>query len=607
MAIKFNCPHCQKPYSLKDSDAGKRAKCSGCQKVILVPAPVSLPADVEDLVAAALADEQKPAEPPKEIKQMEFACPQCDEKVQVSVEFAGKQAPCPSCKRIIRVPQLIKEEPKDWRKAEQKGPSGVRRDEQPAPEGAWGSATSAGKVSRAALIEANVIVEEREKWTVKQWIVRVGGGVTVLVFVGLGIFWMMQRSTQNQQKQLLASALQLVSSDKASANPLAAAEVHRGAGEYHLRTNTREGLTEAVKQFAESRQLLAAAPASRERDGLLLDLALIQIELGGAKPEVDKGTRLTWDKTVSEIGATLQNLPLQEPQPFVANLPMPGARVAALREVCRQLASNGEAQTAGALAMRSLDQGDPVRPEGLAQVGLDMIQADRPTAEQIAQRLEIGETVAPSQLALYRALNQEEKLTAVQPLIPEGDVAAAFGQALALAYQGKIDEARTRIRGAASPQLHLLALVALAVANPQPESAAEDVKEAADVIERDLKGKGIPPWLLHQLVQVGVRANLSDRLKQLAAALPDASLRGPIQFKLLRARLKATKDKADDGWAEEGVGKQNSVAYGLAREAIARHNARQDSGVAKAVTGWEESVQPFGMIGAVLGMQDAGQ
>ena len=104
MTMKFSCPHCQKTLKVKDELAGKKAKCPGCQKVIVIPKPkavaappVALPADVEAFAAAALADQPKPEAAAEEQAPatVEFQCDYCDEKVQVSAELAGKQAPCP--------------------------------------------------------------------------------------------------------------------------------------------------------------------------------------------------------------------------------------------------------------------------------------------------------------------------------------------------------------------------------------------------------------------------------------------------------------------------------------------------------------------------------
>ena len=74
----------------------------------------------------------------------------------------------------------------------------------------------------------------------------------------------------------------------------------------------------------------------------------------------------------------------------------------------------------------------------------------------------------------------------------------------------------------------------------------------------------------------------------------------------MRARLAATGGKADDAWAEDGLDKATAW-YGLAREAVARHNAKHDSGVLKDVSTWDEALQPFGYIGTALGLQDASQ
>ena len=63
--ISFKCPHCQKPYKLKDDMAGKRATCAACRKSILIPPPnpprskpsATHAAEAEALAAAALADD----------------------------------------------------------------------------------------------------------------------------------------------------------------------------------------------------------------------------------------------------------------------------------------------------------------------------------------------------------------------------------------------------------------------------------------------------------------------------------------------------------------------------------------------------------------------
>src|SRR5262245_43526259 len=111
MAIKFNCPHCKKVLVVKDDSlAGKKAACNGCKKIVVIPkgsngAITPAPAeDVEALAAAALAEPKPDPVAAQEAATFEFECPQCGESVKMGREFAGKNAPCPECRRIIKVP-----------------------------------------------------------------------------------------------------------------------------------------------------------------------------------------------------------------------------------------------------------------------------------------------------------------------------------------------------------------------------------------------------------------------------------------------------------------------------------------------------------------------
>src|SRR5437879_5433237 len=107
MAIRFKCPHCHKPLSVKDHLAGKKAACPVCKKSMTIPSPLSVPADVEAFAAEALAE--KPAEAaaaPASTQTIEFTCPFCDEELKLSADLAGKKTPCPSCTRVITVPLL---------------------------------------------------------------------------------------------------------------------------------------------------------------------------------------------------------------------------------------------------------------------------------------------------------------------------------------------------------------------------------------------------------------------------------------------------------------------------------------------------------------------
>src|SRR6516225_10233245 len=152
MPIKFACPHCKRGLSVKDHLAGKRAACPACKKALTIPkgsstthaplrdrpapaAPAAPQEDAEKAAAEAFGDE--PAAAAKEAKTVDFNCPFCDAELKLDVELAGKRTSCPECRRIIKVPELAKKDPKNWRKVEPKGPIGAKKPEEEVPEGAW--------------------------------------------------------------------------------------------------------------------------------------------------------------------------------------------------------------------------------------------------------------------------------------------------------------------------------------------------------------------------------------------------------------------------------------------------------------------------------------
>ena len=117
-----------------------------------------------------------------------------------------------------------------------------------------------------------------------------------------------------------------------------------------------------------------------------------------------------------------------------------------------------------------------------------------------------------------------------------------------------------------------------------------------------MKGKGAPAWLLLRLAQLGAQAGLVDRAIRTTEFITDPGLRGQAELAVLRARLTGNKDKADDGLTAAVTDK--TAARALAWMAVARHNARQNGSVAKAVEGWEEPYKTMGLAGLALGLQD---
>jgi len=206
MAINFNCPHCKKALKVKDESlAGKKAACTGCKKIIVIPKPASAVAAAEDLEALALAALAEPKEAKVEVAQtFDFECPQCGESIKMSREFAGKNAPCPECRRIIRVPMPKTKDPAEWRQTNDNLPSAARRDTEPAPEGAWEPSRAKG-VSAQALAEAGVLPKKRRPQRTRRQKIRLGVyfGVPLLLLGGIAVFVLMYLS-QNKQDEMVA-------------------------------------------------------------------------------------------------------------------------------------------------------------------------------------------------------------------------------------------------------------------------------------------------------------------------------------------------------------------------------------------------------------------
>ena len=216
MPIRVKCGNCKKTLSVKDHLAGKKIKCPVCQTVVVVPlaAPESTVAPASKLVpvtknpgsatksagtvkppadkaksngtsAAASKSNGTPAPieaPPENVeaealaafsdapppppvddsapKTIGFKCSWCDEDVELPIEMAGKQAPCPNpeCKRIIKVPLPKAPEKKDWRKMDRQGPALARINQPEQLENAWGT-EEATRARQDSLAQAGAIAK----------------------------------------------------------------------------------------------------------------------------------------------------------------------------------------------------------------------------------------------------------------------------------------------------------------------------------------------------------------------------------------------------------------------------------------------------------------
>jgi ssDNA-binding Zn-finger/Zn-ribbon topoisomerase 1 len=607
MAIKFICPHCQKPLSVKDDAlAGKKVGCPKCRKVVVIPQPAAAAApaeDVEALAAAALGEARAEASPAAPAQTIDFECPQCGEPIKMSRDLGGKNAPCPECKRIIKVPMPKTKEGADWRKKDDNLPSAARRDTEPAPEGAWESSRAKG-VSAQALIEAGLVPKKkRPGLTRRQKIYRgITIGTAVVVAGAVGLFaW--KALVQTNQAKLVETALK-AADDQPNTTKEPAAAANRAAGEYYLRTGSRESADQAQKHFGKARDLLnpPKSTAGPEADLLLADLAVSQADLGGGDEDVKYGRRLKWAKAFDEIRATL------------GHVSSATGRLHALRLVSRRLIARGRAadaiQLAGQAAPNKADD-DPEAayesPEALAVVGIELFRAGqkddaRKLGARAAQPYAVpGDNPArpplsPSAVALALALGQPEPKPGKAK---EDDELYAAGRAAGLALKGEPAAARDVPKGPAEARFRVLVLLAEATGE------AADVDAAAALLDGEVKAAepGVP-WLVYRLAVVAAKAGQADRVVKLAEHVADPGLKARAQLEAVRARLDGTKDQAGDS-ALQGIDK-GPLLQALAHEWLARHNGKLDyGGTIKAVEGWEEAVRPFGVLGAVLGEQDA--
>src|SRR5262249_28339400 len=136
---------------------------------------------------------------------------------------------------------------------------------------------------------------------------------------------------------------------------------------------------QAGDTFQHARQALTLARSS-ERDLMLIDLALAQVDLGGDKEEADKKMALDWTKTLEGIRQTLELVTAPE------------ARWDGARAVARKLIAKGQAKGAQTLAGKLAQVKSPADSDDVntaaelqAVVALELLRADhKPEAQVLA-------------------------------------------------------------------------------------------------------------------------------------------------------------------------------------------------------------------------------
>ncbi len=613
MAIKITCPHCKRGMLVPEQMAGKKGRCKACKQILTVPeltaiaplqadvpspeppSPSHPAADVETEAAALFADEPKPVEKPVDTRTVDLNCPYCDEAIHFPADLAGKRAPCPECRQIIKVPELVKKDPKDWRKVEARGPTGARLPDEPALEGAWGSARAAA-VGKQTLVQAGVISEKvppRTMWQKLRWPVL---GVVLLVFLG-GTGWMGSRWwSQRALGRLLDEASAYSAS--ADAKPVERAALELQTAQYCLNPKTERPAKNANEHFGKAFAALRSETKSKERDALLIDLATAEVDLGGNKEEADRERAVPWDKTQPAIEAVLREIGDGE------------ARLLALRAVTSGLLARGQTERILPMVHRVYAANDADKAAALAVAAFAFLKAnENAKAERIAaDALALYDNKSPPPLraeviALAETL-QIKKLPKVEKT-DEDKANAHIGKVEGLARRGEWDAARKLASGDAFGEAARFraqfGLAAAAVDAQNPDRV--DLETAMKTAEAGAAAKPELSWQTYRLILLALRTAMPDeRIEALADKIGDTALRGRARLAIFRARLEKAKQPVEDTAADTIDDK--SLAHLLAALDLARHNTRYGANYAAVIQTWPLPRKAFGALGTARGLQD---
>jgi hypothetical protein len=617
MPIAFKCPNCQKGYKVKDELAGRSVVCTACKARIRVPAPIASGAvpshEAESLAVEALADEPIVDAAPADFIEME--CPQCMEQVKFEARFGGKQAPCPSCRRIIRVPMAETGKPKNWRETAAR-PSLAKQEEDPALEGHWGSVTQGSIVSRDALEEAAVIVRRRAPMPVRTKVYFAITGVLIAGLAVWGVLKFKNRRADIVREDYVKKGLDLLKGAGDTVSPLAAAAARRGAAEYYL--NLREpSASDAKQQLEAARSLIIDAPPGQdggiERLLLLTEVALTQADLTGGPAEVKANARLPWEKVTTELRKSLE--PLQRWDPSLHD------GIVLLQErLSRRLGSHGGPnQPMFAILPSQLYNSPQNDAEGLAVVGLEWVarkQDDqaKAVAEQARQHLGGPSARAPARLAaLLLTLNPGKPVEEVRPPAATGEPphATRIAYCESWARQGKLDEAR-QLADAPGPFEHRFqAKVIVAEAAAEKDPNPSDVKAAVDFLANELGNRDLPDWSLIRLGQLCARTpgDAGKALVEFLQRLPNVSPRGQaIRAWVVMEIMRSPRTGVPlTGAAVKEITPQTCLGAIVAWEALARRNAaeRLVSNPTTVIETWPAAARPAAFVGTALGLQDS--
>ncbi|MFO0964921.1 MAG: hypothetical protein U0793_04930 [Gemmataceae bacterium] len=598
MAIRFKCPHCNKALAVKDHLGGKKAACPVCKKAIVIPAatPVTSPADLEALAAAAFADDAAAAavQAAEELSKqtIDFDCPYCSEAIQMPLAEAGKQGQCPECKHIIKIPVPEKTGPKDWRELAKKGPSAALINQPEQLDGAWGTEVKT-KVGQGALAEAGALPEVVVEpigiggWLRRIFVVLVVGGVVT----GLWLF-VKHKTTIKGETDAIKETLAVIEAKNPKGGllpsklpPLQTAELYRALGELYIAKDER---VNALTMFQKARAVIVDNVAEKDkdkdreaakdralkddldRDLFLADLCNSIVLMGGGDKEDIEKTRYLWTNEVqTELTRTLQALRTTD------------GKIIALRSLANVLFDKKQGDLAVTLA------------NGLA--GSDV----RLQAQAAGLRLAYGKDApSPKIPEDGGSINRETRFAQTEGLTRKGKLEEARKFA---GYKGKDPATADRIEANVGAALILL----------DRAKGQENAKDALPFFEEALaafkEARGATPWMTLELMRVGSLLGQDEQVKLL-----DKNLNAAFKYRAAFDRFLAKLARADAAVPLDAVQEippdpkldKDGNAPALAWLAAARHNARLGASAELnahlATLKDENNLKPFLRVGIAL-------
>jgi hypothetical protein len=594
--IRTKCPKCQRPLWATPDQAGKRVRCPECKFIMKLPQLSA--ALVEELAATEFSGQSSTDGAPEPGKPIKFHCSYCDEEIEFPAEMAGQRGPCPECTRIVKIPEPVKEGPRDWRKVERGAAAGVLRTGEKPPEGEWGTATASAKVTRQSLEEAQAIPIEKPRVPVSRRVIRAVGGVTIGFLIFVVLLVAKHFFSKSNQGTGLAGAIKFVGGESASSlTPPQAAEIDRALAEYYFGAKDLDKLRSYLRR---ARQVIEPAPESTERSLGLMAIAATQVAAAGPVP---------WDEVYKDLVRTVEAIK------------SPEARVIALQQVTQQLIERGQTEYAMTLAnaVRGDYEHDLKAYVGLVLWGQGKQQKARSVAAGLVKPFQTKSKQRPpvtaALLALLLATSQTQVAEEISKMSPAEATKdpypeARIGFACGSAYLGNWDRA-SAIAGCPGPRSQqfeaFLAVISAAqsVNHDQAKSIAHKLCTPGDGV---IRVPGVSDWLLWRLVNEGLKAGVeAERLAAVPDAITDLGLKRSAKEEILRLRLSKLggPDLQTDltQLAADDVG-------GRSVEAFCRHNARYDrsASLLSALDRLEQvPLRPFGYVGVALGEQDSGR